>query len=170
MDLNKVKNQHKGRGNSWLKLEENSDALKIAFEKLKEVDDKKLLNFFEKEGFGWVSFSKITKEKKVRYELRYRGCKLDHPDFVIDYELEEVFNLPLLGNTPHKLNLESNEKESLSKYNVVKAKKKESINKKENIEEEVEINISEVKLLKKENSSEEELDKFLTWCKLNNIY
>ena len=104
MNLNKIKNKHKGRGNSWLKLPKNHIALDLAFKKLSTIDDKNLFNFFEKEGFGWARFSKITKENKVRYEIRWRGCKLDHKDFFVDYNFEDVIDLPLLGNTPLKLN------------------------------------------------------------------
>ena len=60
------------------------------------------------------------------YEVRYRGSKFDHPDNVITISDNIAKDLPLLGNTPVKLQLEVDPSVRKMKENKPKLKKKQN--------------------------------------------
>lgn len=119
--IKKVKEKFKGRGNSWIKIDIN-DTLS---DKIKEIlkdkpDAKNYIEFTNKEGFYWVRYKKTLDDYSL-FEVRYKGCLVDHPDDLLSIPNEKVLTLSLLGNTPKKLQLE--EKTKSTKNKVVKPKK-----------------------------------------------
>lgn len=169
---NQIKNIHKGRGNTWLKINKDSSTYQRILNILKPLNSSNIISFFEKAGYCWVRFSKVNKDDTGRYEIRYRGSKLDHPDCTISLELEEINSFVLLGNTPLKLFLETNEvKKEIDKKIKTKSDKK---SKNKTIVEVNTTNIKErmsnVRNVKPVKSSQQELDMWNEWCKLNGIY
>ena len=177
MDIkSKIKLIHKGRGNSWLKVVNTSEVYQRVISKISNLDSSNIISFFEKEGFAWIRFSKVNKDNTARYEVRYRGSKLDHPDCTINLTYEEIKSLNLLGNTPVKLFLETNE----SKKNIVKKLKSVNIkvNGNKNLEREsivnnhevvAEVDYNTIKDVKPKRTSKQELEMWFKWCKLNDI-
>lgn len=169
---NQIKNRHKGRGNTWLKIDKESNVYKRILDIIKPLESSNIISFFEKSGYGWIRFSKVNKDDTGRYEIRYRGSKLDHPDCTINLSLEEINSFVLLGNTPVKLFLETNE----VKKEVIKKPKSKIIKKLKNksIVEVDTTNIKErmnkIRNVKPIKSTQQELDMWNKWCKLNGIY
>jgi len=169
---NQIKNRHKGRGNSWLKIDKDSNVYQKVVSILSLHKDSNLASYFEKAGFGWIRFSKVNKDSSGRYEIRYRGSKLDHPDCTISLSLEEISSFELLGNTPVKLYLET---DKIKKEAIKKEKKSSS--KSQRKSNDIKTNISDLKKviqsvsnIKPEVSSQKELDEWNKWCRLNGIY
>jgi|13_taG_2_1085334.scaffolds.fasta_scaffold02233_17 hypothetical protein len=159
--------KHKGRGNSWLKIPKDSVFYKEIVDKLKDETNGVLLSHFEREGFGWVRFSKINKDNSVKYEIRHNGCKIDHPDFYYNFHINDIINFEILRSTPLKLDLEKYPEDRVLK---VKKEKKEKQNKNSFLLKKEDIKENEaVCLLPKDNSTKIQLEIFEKWCKLNNI-
>ena len=62
----------------------------------------------------------------MTYEVRYRGSKFDHPENTITISDSIAKDLPLLGNTPVKLQLEVDPSVRKMKDNKPQLKKKQS--------------------------------------------
>lgn len=105
----KIRNRYKGRGNCWVKVPNDSVVFQKVINSLNNVDASEYLGHIEREGFAWIRFSKPGGNEKnpvALYEIRYKGSKIDHPDTIISIEDDLAKDLPLLGNTPVKLQLE----------------------------------------------------------------
>lgn len=123
---NEVKEKFKGRGNAWLKIPIHFDEVASSINNLinnTHYDTTNYVNNVNKNGFYWVRF-KQTKGENSLFEVRFNGSTIDHPDSVIEIDNKKVIELPLLGNTPRKLNLESDA--PLKMANIKKPKAKNS--------------------------------------------
>jgi hypothetical protein len=169
---NQIKNRHKGRGNTWLKIDINSSIYRNILNILKPLESSNIINYFEKAGYAWIRFSKANKDDTGRYEIRYRGSKMDHPDCTIDLSLEELSSLTLLGNTPVKLFLETNKvkKEVNKKVKVAVNKQLKSAASIEINETNIKERMNNVKNVLPTQSTQKELDTWHKWCRLNGIY
>ena len=131
-----VHNRYKGRGNCWVKLPFESEA----FTKVKEflngkpgAETAQYFNHIEREGFGWMRFHKadfIENSLFTIFEVRVKGSKIDQEEYRITLLDDLVKDLPLLGNTPLKLQLETTTKVAKT-FN--QKKKQEVVEKEEEI-------------------------------------
>jgi hypothetical protein len=173
---NQIKNRHKGRGNTWLKIKNDTNAYQKILNIISSVDSKKIVSYFEKAGYAWVRFSKVNKDDTGMYEIRYRGSKLDHPDCTINLEWKEINSFELLGNTPVKLYLETKESKKEVKTNDNKEVitiVKESVKSKRNIEDNkacIKERIDSARNVKPVRSTQKELDVWNSWCRINGIF
>ena len=108
-----IQERFKGRGNSWVKVLNNQEGYNDIICHLEKFGDeaKEYINHIEREGFAWIRFSKVEGDESnplVRYEVRFKGSKIDQPESFLIFKntLSETFSL--LGNTPVKLQLEIN--------------------------------------------------------------
>lgn len=173
----KIQSRYQGRGNTWVKVLKNTKAYDLLQEKLENINDShEYSNHIEREGFGWLRFSKAEgneKEPIETFELRYRSSKEDHPDCTISMSHNDALEMPLLGNTPVKLQLETN-----PEHRKVKAKKIETFKPTRSIKEEKDtinedhvrekIEIIKEAILKK--PSDRELEDWYAFLKLNDLY
>ena len=123
-----IRNRYKGRGNCWVKVPNDSVVFQTIVDSLNNVDATEYLNHVDREGFAWIRFSKPSgnqQEPLVSYEVRYRGSKFDHPDNIIVISDNLAKDLPLLGNTPVKLQLEIDPSERKIKDDKPQLKKKQ---------------------------------------------
>lgn len=173
----KIQSRYQGRGNTWVKVLENTKAYDLLQEKLKIIDESQEYTcHIEREGFGWLRFSKVEgneKEPIESFELRYRSSKEDHPDCLISMPHNDALEMPLLGNTPVKLQLETypeNRKVKAKKIETFKTSrstnKEKDLIKEEHVREKIEI-IKEA-ILKK--PSDKELENWYEFLKLNDLY
>lgn len=124
-----IRNHYKGRGNSWVKVPNDSIVYQTIINSLNNVDASEYLNHIDREGFAWIRFSKPAgnqQEPLVSYEVRYRGSKFDHPDNLVTVAYSVAKDLPLLGNTPVKLQLETDPSVRKMKEDKPKLKKKQN--------------------------------------------
>lgn len=131
-----VKEKFKGRGNSWLKVDINDELSNKIKDIVKEKEEaKNYIKFTEREGFYWVRYKKTLTDVSL-FEVRYKGCVIDHPEDLISIPNEKVLSLSLLGNTPKKLQLEEEVKSTLNKKVTPKkiiSKRKANIQEKYNM-------------------------------------
>jgi len=134
-----IKKRYEGRGNTWVKVPKDhvvyNDIINL-ISKFKQEETQKYLSDIEREGYGWIRFSKPSgnlNNKLHVFEVRFRGAKYDHKDCILEIKDSVAQTLPLLGNTPIKLHLENPEKKN--KIDIVK--KKEDKNRTIFIEEEI---------------------------------
>lgn len=123
---NEVKEKFKGRGNAWLKIPIHFDEIARSINNLinnTHYDTTNYVNNVNKHGFYWVRFKQIKGENSL-FEVRFNGSTIDHSDSIITIDNKKVIELPLLGNTPKKLNLES--EAPLEMANIKKPKNKAS--------------------------------------------
>jgi len=123
-----IRNRYKGRGNCWVKVPNNSPVYQIVIGSLNNVNASDYLGHIDREGFAWIRFSKPAgnqKEPLAIYEVRYRGSKFDHPENIITVSDNLAKDLPLLGNTPVKLQLEVDPSVRKMKDNKPQLKKKQ---------------------------------------------
>jgi len=133
--------RYKGRGNCWIKIPFSSPASKAIKKKLlsfkeKGFDIENYVNLCSRKEFYWLRYHKIIGNEDnpfVVYEIRISGSKVDHKANLISIPAKISEKFELLGNTPHKLNLELSDQELLliQKKNEVKVNKEESNNVKE---------------------------------------
>ena len=136
-----IKKRYEGRGNTWVKVPKDhvvyNDIINL-ISKFKKEETQKFISDIEREGYGWIRFSKPSgnlNNKLHVFEVRFRGAKHDHKDCTLEVKDSIAQTLPLLGNTPVKLHLENPEKKN--KAAVIKkkeVKKSTSFNKEEVIE------------------------------------
>lgn len=133
-----IQGRYKGRGNTWVKIPFESEAFSFIDDLLKlkhENETREYKKHIHREGFAWIRFIKVEGKSidsiKSVFEIRVRGSKEDHPDYRISFNDNIIKDLPLLGNTPLKLQLESEIKGV--KSSVVKKIKNLSAAKKEEI-------------------------------------
>ena len=105
----KIRDRYKGRGNCWVKVPKDSKAYIEMLEVIQNVDTNEYSKHIEREGFAWIRFSKPSgteDDPRCLFEVRYKGSKIDHPDSILNISDSIAELLPLLGNTPVKLQLE----------------------------------------------------------------
>jgi len=173
-----IQERYKGRGNSWVKVNNNQEGYNDIINHLKKFGDeaKEYTCHIERESFAWIRFSKVEGDSNnplVRYEVRFKGSKSDQPEsfLIFKHSLTETFEL--LGNTPVKLQLEilpENRKQNSVKFksnnrnsDLGKTKVEE-----ENIDFEKEIRIIKESALTK--PADNDLEKWYEFLKVNNLY
>ena len=120
--IKSIKEKFKGRGNSWLKIDIN-DELSVNIKEIinDKEEAKNYVKFTNREGFYWVRYKKTLSDHSL-FEVRYRGCLIDHPDELLSIPNEKVLKLSLLGNTPKKMQLEEEVKSVTESKKVLKKK------------------------------------------------
>ena len=124
-----IRNRYKGRGNCWVKVPNDSVVYKTVIDSLSNVNASNYLSHIDREGFAWIRFTKPAgnqNEPLETYEVRYRGSKFDHPDNTITVSDVIAKDLPLLGGTPVKLQLEIDPSVRKIKEEKPQLKKKQS--------------------------------------------
>jgi hypothetical protein len=156
-----IRNRYKGRGNCWVKVPSESVVYSTIVSSLNNVNASEYLGHIDREGFAWIRFIKPSgsqNEPLVSYEVRYRGSKFDHPDNIITVADNIAKDLPLLGNTPVKLQLEVDPSVRKLKENKPTLKKQQSeyvsLNVSETVDIRDRINVIEVASLSKPSSKE----------------
>ena len=177
MSKNKFKKQiqdrYKGRGNTWVKVEFKSKAYEYVEEILNNVKEEVKSQFIEhnkREGFSWMRYKKVVGDENnpiTIFEVRIKGSKIDQPEYEVNIPDQFVSELELLGNTPVKLQLETENK--VFKQKTVVNKKTKVVN---DYIPEVDIE-NEIKIIKEaalKKSSDSELKEWYKFLKANNIY
>jgi hypothetical protein len=125
-----IQSRYKGRGNTWVKVEFKDEAFLMIDKLLKEKNCDDVNDYrkhISREGYAWMRFIKTEGKTPDQilsvFEVRVRGSKEDHPEFRINFTDNTVKDLKLLGNTPLKLQLESDNK----KLNISLSKKMKSL-------------------------------------------
>tara|TARA_B100000085_G_scaffold192510_1_gene176407 strand:+ start:921 stop:1472 length:552 start_codon:yes stop_codon:yes gene_type:complete len=170
-----IQERFKGRGNSWVKVNNNQEGYDDIINHLQKFGDdaKNYISHIEREGFAWIRFSKVEGDANnplVRYEVRFKGSKVDQPESFLIFKnvLSETFEL--LGNTPVKLQLEVNPNDR--KQTKIQNKK----NDKSVIQEEKDVFVDlddEIKVIKEAaltKPTDYELEKWYEFLKLNDLY
>lgn len=171
-----IQQKYKGRGNTWIRIESDSPAYQSFLSLIPSCEEgKTFLNHVNREGFGWARFSKVegTKDNPLElFEVRFKGSKIDHPDNILTVEYSVSKNFKLLGNTPVKLDLETDP--SNRKQKQVKKDFKRKI---ENNTESIEIDktdvVKEIRLIKESaltKPCDKELENWYEFLKLNGLY
>lgn len=132
-----IRDRYKGRGNCWVKIPKDSFAYTKMIETVSSLNCTEFLKHIEREGFGWVRFSKPSGTESDQYclfEVRHRGSKIDHPDTILSLPDSVAKTLPLLGNTPVKLELEIDPsfRKTKKQDSVIKRRKSNKLVKLEN--------------------------------------
>ena len=90
-------------------MPKENEAYERTLEVIQAASASQYFSHIEREGFAWIRFSKPSGtevDQRCLFEVRYKGSKIDHPDSILDLEDSIAKTLPLLGNTPVKLQLE----------------------------------------------------------------
>lgn len=170
-----IQERFKGRGNSWVKVDNNQEGYNDIISHLQKFGDsaKEYLSHVEREGFAWLRFSKVEGDENnplVRYEVRFKGSKVDQPESFLIFKnsLSETFSL--LGNTPVKLQLEINPIER--KKPKIQASKRQNTNteKSEDFVVDIENEIKAIREASLTKPTDYELEKWYEFLKLNNLY
>lgn len=171
-----IQDRYKGRGNTWVKVPFDTKAYSYIQNLLDNVNDdvkSEFINHNQREGFSWMRYKKVIGDENnpiTIFELRIKGSKLDQPEYELNIPDMYVADLPLLGNTPVKLQLET-ENKTVKPQKIIKAKSKKSNIKGDYIPEidvEQEVKIIKEAALKK--STDKELKEWYRFLKANNIY
>ncbi len=173
-----IQERYKGRGNSWVKVSNTQEGYKDIVCHLKKFGDdaKNYISHIEREGFAWIRFSKVEGDANnplVRYEIRFKGSKIDQPESFLVFKNSLSSTFELLGNTPVKLQLEILPEERKAKASSVKSNNRISITKNENNEEYIADIENEVRIIKETaltKPTDSELEKWYEFLKVNNLY
>jgi hypothetical protein len=128
---NTIRDRYKGRGNCWVKVPNDSNVYNKVMTIANSPDGIEYVRHVEREGFAWIRFSKPTGSEdnpQVIFEVRKRGSKIDHPDCVLIINDNQVKDLPLLGNTPVKMQLEINPEDRKKKQEKPLPKRRKTKN------------------------------------------
>lgn len=172
-----IQERYKGRGNSWVKVmkrQEGSEQIQKLLDTLSKDESAMYIQNTDREGFYWIRFVKAegsSSESLVRFEVRFKGSKIDHPEFTIVIKDEVAQDYALLGNTPYKLQFEVDPVNRKAKKiehprNFVAKQSKSDDVFEVDIEKEIRI-IKEVSLTK---PTDRELEEWYEFLKVNNIY
>jgi hypothetical protein len=168
-----IQKRYSGRGKSWVKVEKGTEAYNIFMSSLEQIEDANdFIDHITREGFGWLRFSRVEGNETNPFEcfeLRYRGSKFDHPDTIISMPHSIAKEMPLLGNTPLKMQLEitpSDRKQTSDKTSSQIQKKELSESVTVNLNEEIRI-IKETALTKPSNA---ELESWYNFLRVNDLY
>ena len=122
-----IRERYKGRGNCWIKIPKSINIYNEIFDILKNKENSSdYITDIEREGFAWIRFvspSGNESNPNITCEIRYQGSKIAQPDTTITISDVIAKDLPLLGNTPFKMDLEIKHIKP-KKTKVVKPKKK----------------------------------------------
>lgn len=171
-----IQDRYKGRGNTWVKVPFETKAYGYIKDICKNVNDdikKDFLNHNEREGFSWMRFKKVIGEEANPisiFEVRIKGSKIDQPEYEVHIPDAHVESLELLGNTPVKLQLESENKTIKKESNSTSSSRKQKNN--SNFVDEVEVE-KEVKVIKEAaltKPTDDELREWYTFLKANDLY
>lgn len=123
-----IRERYRGRGNAWIKVPANTSIYNQVIEIVKSKSETQYITDVESAGYAWIRFvapSGCTESPLVTCEIRYQGSKVEQPDTVIIIDDNIAKDLPLLGNTPFKLELEEKHiKPKKTKIIVPKKKRK----------------------------------------------
>jgi hypothetical protein len=170
-----IQNRYKGRGNSWVKIHSDAQAFDTLKRYLADIGDD-ASNFKEsiiREGFAWLRFSRVEGDQDnpvCAFEVRFKGSKIDHPENIIKFDDDISKDFSLLGNTPHKLQLEVDPSErKVQKQNQNQNQKSRVEKNKEDadIANQTITMIREASLTK---STSQELKEWNDWLRINNMY
>ena len=170
-----IQERYKGRGNSWVKVLKSQEGAKDIEKLLSNVDSETYMNHTDREGFYSIRFSKVegtSNETLVKFEVRYKGSKIDHPESTILINDDIAKEYSLLGNTPVKLQLEVDLSERKTKaVDVVKKHRIKNLAKDmEDIEVDIENEVRNIKESVLTKPSDRELELWYEFLKLNNLY
>lgn len=106
-----IRNKFVGKGNAWIKIPVTHISYKRVLIKLneKEIETQNIRQCFEKAGYAWLRFNKPGDSNiipSIIFELRYKGSKINHQDFLLEIPYQEIYDVQHLGSTPFKLKLE----------------------------------------------------------------
>ena len=175
-----IRERYQGRGNSWVRIEKDSETYGKIINHLKELnlnlENCDYIKHITREGFAWIRFSKPegTQEEPIsRFEVRYKSSKIDQPESFLLIDDNIAKNFKLLGNTPLKLQLEIDPKDRKQKDNLVNSvknlkKKSSNNNSQDNFESYEEVKIIKERPLTK--PSTRELEEWYEFLKINNLY
>ena len=173
-----IQERYKGRGNSWIKVNNDQEGYADIISHLSQFGDdaKEYIAHIEREGFAWMRFSKVEGDVNnplVRYEVRYKGSKIDQPESFLIFKHELTKTFDLLGNTPVKLQLEifpAQRKQDTK--SIKKIKQNKSVDSESNDECFTDLT-SEVRVIKEAaltKPTDRELEKWYEFLKINNLY
>ena len=170
-----IQERYKGRGNSWVKVLKNQDVAKDIEKLLSNIDAESYIKHTDREGFYWIRFSKVegtSSNPLVKFEVRYKGSKIDHPESTILINDNIAKEFSLLGNTPVKLQLEvdPNERKTKTVSAVKKHRAKNSVKIEDDLEVDIEKEIRTIKEAVLTKPSDKELELWYEFLKLNNLY
>lgn len=168
-----IQERYKGRGNTWVKVEKDTEAYQYFDSVLKNITDaSSFIEHITREGFGWLRFSKVIGNESnpiERFELRYRGSKEDHPDTLVDMPHHVAKEMSLLGNTPKKLQLETDPSNRKTTFSNSNRKKEEN-----NVLQDVEVNLNEeIRIIKEAvltKPTNKELESWYDFLRVNDLY
>lgn len=127
-----IRERYRGRGNAWIKVPQESYVYSEIIDVAKSKAGDQYISDIEKAGFAWIRFmtpSGSAEKPTITCEIRYQGSKIDQPDTTITINDSTAKDLPLLGNTPFKLELEEKHiKPKKTKIIVPKKKRKKKEN------------------------------------------
>lgn len=171
-----IQNRYKGRGNSWVKVLKGQEGSNLIEEFLSSVDIKDKKSYMEhtsREGFFWIRYSKVEGESNnplVRFEIRHRDSKQDHPESAILIEDRIAKDFALLGNTPVKMQLEVNPENRKSKKEMKPIKQRHNSTVTTNEVLDVQKEISIIKEISLSKPTNHELEEWYEFLKINNLY
>lgn len=155
----RIRNRYKGRGNCWIKIPSSSPAYESVLNTISCADATEYISHIEREGFAWARFTKPSGSESnplCLFEVRYQGSKIDHPDHIVEISDSIAEGLPLLGNTPVKLQLEVNPSERKKDIEKPKLRKQSANRIQSTINIEVKSEVEKIKrvVLTKPNTQE----------------
>ncbi len=172
-----ISDRYKGRGNSWVRVEFEDKAYKYIEDIINKTSPSESCSYVKntkREGFAWMRYKKVSGTElnpTVIFEVRIKGSKIDQPEYSVEIPDFVVKDLSLLGNTPFKLQLESEIKKTSTLKKTQKAlNNKSSIENKRESLEEIASNIREIKEAALSKPTSHELNKWYEFLKINNIY
>ena len=170
-----IQERFKGRGNSWVKVLNSQEGYNDIVNHLQKFGDnaKDYITHIEREGFAWLRFSKVEGDANnplVRYEVRFKGSKVDQPESFLVFKnaLSETFEL--LGNTPVKLQLEINPGDRKETKTQHKTSTKSEASEEKDVFVDLENEIKVIKEAALTKPTDYELEKWYEFLKLNNLY
>lgn len=171
-----IQNRYKGRGNSWVKVLKNqsgADQIEKFLSNIVGSDKQEYLSHTDREGFFWIRYSKVEGDASsplVRFEIRYRGSKEDHPESTILVEDVIAKDFALLGNTPVKLELEVNPENRKAKKETKPIRQRQKTTVVENEILDIQKEISIIKETSLSKPTNHELEEWYEFLKINNLY
>ena len=170
---NIIRDRYKGRGNCWVKVPKENKVFNEVIEIANTSDGADYICHVEREGFAWIRFSKPTGNEnnpQAIFEVRKRGSKIDHPDCIITINDNIAKDLPLLGNTPVKLQIEIDPaKRKVKKENNVPKRRKTSSKDQDVAVESITNKIEIIKETKLSNASALELKEWERFLELEGL-
>ena len=173
-----IQERYKGRGNSWVKVNNGQEGYNDIINHVSNFGDsaKEYISHIEREGFAWIRFSKVEGDANnplVRYEVRYKGSKVDQPEsfLIFKHSLTETFEL--LGNTPVKLQLEVLPEDRKQSVKTSKKVNQRPESGEETIQDCFVDLADEVRIIKEAaltKPTDNELEKWYDFLKINNLY